>query len=85
MEQIWSQGFNTLTLSGWDIEDHAFVRREAYKQVKALRAPTSMLDDFLLKGTMTQAEIARELGISRQAVSAAIKRRTLKKLQEGKR
>ncbi|MFS8370688.1 winged helix-turn-helix transcriptional regulator [Acetobacter indonesiensis] len=85
MEQIWSQGFNTLTLSGWDIEDHAFVRREAYKQVKALRAPTSTLDDFLSKGTMTQAEIARELGISRQAVSAAIKRRALKNLHEGKR
>ncbi|WP_408872007.1 MarR family transcriptional regulator [Gluconobacter oxydans] len=27
---------------------------------------------------MTQAEIARELGISRQAVSAAIKRRDIK-------
>ncbi|KXV14894.1 hypothetical protein AD933_10780 [Acetobacter malorum] len=78
MEQIWSHGFKNSTLSGWDIEEHAYVRREAYRQVKALRSPTSMLDDFLSKGTMTQAEIARELGISRQAVSAAIKRRDIK-------
>ncbi|GBR05555.1 winged helix-turn-helix transcriptional regulator [Acetobacter oeni] len=85
MEQIWTHGFNNLTLSGWDIEDHADVRREAYRQVKALRSPTSMLDDFLSKGTMTQAEIARQLGISRQAVSAAIKRRALKKRQESDR
>lgn len=85
MEQIWSHGFNNSTLSGWDIEEHAYVRREAYRQVKALRSPTSMLDDFLSKGTMTQAEIARQLGISRQAVSAAIKRRALKKRQESDR
>ena len=85
MEQIWSHGFNNATLSGWDIEEHAYVRREAYRQVKALRSPTSMLDDFLSKGTMTQAEIARQLGISRQAVSAAIKRRALKKRQESDR
>ncbi|MFT8483299.1 MAG: hypothetical protein ABF689_09885 [Gluconobacter cerinus] len=85
MEQIWSHGFNNSTLSGWDIEEHAYVRREAYRQVKALRSPTSMLDDFLPKVTMTQAEIARQLGISRQAVSAAIKRRALKKRQESDR
>lgn len=85
MEQIWSHGFNNSTLSGWDIEEHAYVRREAYRQVKALRSPTSMLADFLPKSTMTQAEIARQLGISRQAVSAAIKRRALKKRQESDR
>lgn len=76
MEAIWSQGINTMSLSPWDIEAHAYVRREAYRllqEAKAPRATASTIQELLDQG-MNQSEIARELGISRQAVSAAINR-----------
>lgn len=76
MEAIWSQGFNSGTLPYWDIEAHAYVRREAYRLVqeaKAPRATASTIQELLDQG-LNQSEVARELGISRQAVSAAIKR-----------
>lgn len=76
IEQIWREGINGGTLPTWDIEAHADVRREAYRQLQELKSsPTSMIDNFLAKGTMSQAEIARQLGVSRQAVSATLKRR----------
>ncbi|PEN27550.1 MarR family transcriptional regulator [Acetobacter fabarum] len=78
IEKIWSHGINSGSLPTWDIEAHAYVRKEAYRQVQFLKSPTIMIDDFLKKGSMTQAEIARKLGVSRQAVSAAIKRRAKK-------
>lgn len=81
MEAIWSQGINTMSLSPWDIEAHAYVRREAYRLLQEARAPkatASTIQELLDQG-MNQSEVARELGISRQAVSAAIKRRNLGK------
>lgn len=81
IDQIWRQGINSATLPTWDIEAHADVRREAYRQLQALKAPkapTSTIDDLLAQG-MSQAEIARQLKVSRQAVSAAIKRRAQKR------
>lgn len=76
IEQILSQ--QACTRPGWDIETHAYARREAYRQLQALKSPTNMMDDLLTQGTLSQAEIAHRLGISRQAVSAAIKRRAQK-------
>jgi hypothetical protein len=81
IDRIWRQGNNRATLPTWDIEAHADVRREAYRQLQALKAPkvpTSTIDDLLAQG-MSQAEIARQLKVSRQAVSAAIKRRSQKR------
>ena len=81
MEAIWSQGINTMFLSHWDIEAHAYVRREAYRllqEAKAPKATASTIQELLDQG-MNQSDIARELGISRQAVSAAIKRQRQQK------
>ena len=61
-----------------DIEAHVHVKREAYRQLQAHKSPTRLIDDLLAQGTLSQAEIARQLGVSRQAVSAAIKRRSQK-------
>ncbi|WP_155723150.1 winged helix-turn-helix transcriptional regulator, partial [Gluconobacter potus] len=79
IEVIWSDGIRTCTLSTWDFGDHHRVRREAYRQLQALKAPTSTIETLLAKESMTQAEMARRLGVSRQAVSAALKRRSQKK------
>lgn len=73
IEKIWSQG--AAVLPRWDIETWAEVRKNAYNQLQALKSPTSSMDDLLNQGITNQAEIARQLGVSRQAVSAAIKRR----------
>jgi len=76
IDAIWSQGINSGSLPTWDIEAHAYVRREAYRllqESKVSKATASTIEKFLAKG-MSQAAIARELNISRQAVSAAIKR-----------
>jgi len=80
IDQIWRQSINSATLPTWDIEAHADVRREAYRQLQASKAPkvpTSTVDDLLAQG-MSQAEIARQLKVSRKAVSVAIKRRAQK-------
>lgn len=69
---IWSQQAHKLPT--WDIEAHARVRREAYRHLQAMKAPTSLIGDLQAGGAVTQSDIARQLGISRQAVSAAIKR-----------
>lgn len=74
--QIWAQG--AAVLPRWDIETWAEVRKKAYIQLQIIKSPTSSLDDLLNRGGMNQAEIARELGVSRQAVSAAIRRRAQK-------
>lgn len=76
IEAIWSQGINTMSLSPWDIEAHAYVQREAYRLLqyaKAPRATASTIQELPDQG-MNQSEVAQELGISLQAVSAAIKR-----------
>ncbi|WP_197479289.1 helix-turn-helix domain-containing protein [Bordetella trematum] len=76
MDAIWSQSINSGSLPTWDIEAHAYVRREAYRllqEIKSPKAAASTIEALLAKG-MSQAAIGRELNISRQAVSAAIKR-----------
>ena len=62
-------------LPTWDIEAHAYVRREAYRRLQLMKKPTTFIRELEASGTTKQAEIARQLGVSRQAVSAAIKRR----------
>ncbi|HEX7643017.1 MAG TPA: helix-turn-helix domain-containing protein [Burkholderiaceae bacterium] len=76
--QIWSEQISTLPT--WDIEAHAHVRREAYRilqESKPLHVKLSdgMIDELRVQGITNQSEIARRLGVSRQAVSAAIKRK----------
>ncbi|MBU6419184.1 MAG: hypothetical protein KGQ79_05580 [Proteobacteria bacterium] len=78
IKQVWRRGINTATLPTWDIKAHAYVRKEAYDQLQKFKSPTKMIDDMLANATMNQAEIARQLGVSRQAVSAAFKRRAQK-------
>lgn len=65
-------------LPTWDIEAHAEVRKEAFRRLLLMKKPTLFIDELEAKGISSQAEIARHLGVSRQAVSAAIKRRALK-------
>jgi hypothetical protein len=65
-------------LHTWDIEAHAWIRKEAYSRLLFMKKPTQFIEHFEQKGIVKQADLARKLGISRQAVSAAIKRRALK-------
>ena len=81
IEKIWTEQAGNLL--AWDIETHVHVKKEAYRQLQALKSPTRLIDDLLAQGTMSQAEIARQLGVSRQAVSAAIKRRSQKPVAVG--
>jgi hypothetical protein len=62
-------------LPTWDIEAHAEVRRQAYRRLQLMKKPTTFIEELEAKGATSQTEIARQLGVSRQAVSAAIKRR----------
>lgn len=62
-------------LPTWDIEAHAEVRREAYRRLQLMKKPTTFISELEAKGVTSQTEIAQQLGVSRQAVSAAIKRR----------
>lgn len=71
--QLWSQ--QTGKLPGWDLEAHAYVRREAFRLLQAVKVRTRLIGELQEQGMTCQAEIARRLGVSRQAVSAAIKRR----------
>ncbi|MGO4398005.1 hypothetical protein [Achromobacter sp. PAB15] len=75
MDEVWSQGINSGTLPTWDIEAHAYVRREAYRLLQEIKAPRASIENIqaLLAQGMSQADIARQLNASRQAVSAAIK------------
>jgi len=69
---IWTAQAHQLPT--WDIEAHAYVRRVAYRQLQRMKAPTKYISELQTRGALSQAEIARQLGVSRQAVSAAIKR-----------
>lgn len=62
-------------LPTWDIEAHAEVRREAFRRLQLMKKPTTFISELKAKGVTSQSEIARQLKVSRQAVSAAIKRR----------
>lgn len=69
-------------LPTWDIEAHAYVRREAYRRLQLMKKPTIFIGELEAKGVTSQTKIARQLGVSRQAVSAAIKRRERRRSTE---
>lgn len=78
IDQIWNEYAGQLP--SWDIEAHAHVRQEAYRLLQKskprhTRLSVEMVDALISRGITNQAEIARQLGVSRQAVSAALKRR----------
>ena len=75
MSTIWSQ--QASKLPSWDIEAHAYVRTEAYRLLHAMKDTKSLIAGMLARGITNQAEIARQLGLERQAVSIAIKRHGL--------
>ncbi|MBF8179462.1 hypothetical protein [Herminiimonas contaminans] len=75
MSMIWSKQANKLPL--WDIEAHTYVRKEAYRLLHAMKDTKSLIANMLAQGITNQAEIARQLGLERQAVSIAIKRHGL--------
>lgn len=69
-------------LPTWDMEAHAYVRREAYRRLQLMKKPTTFIGELEAVGVTSQTEIARQLGVSRQAVSAAIKRRERRRVTE---
>lgn len=81
ISRIWSE--HAGQLPAWDIEAHAHVRQEAYRilqeqKPRQKRLPASLIDQLIKDGIANQSEIAKRLGVSRQAISAAIKRRGLR-------
>ncbi|BAP88951.1 putative uncharacterized protein [Burkholderiales bacterium GJ-E10] len=72
MSIIWNQRAGTLPR--WDLEAHAYVRREAFRLLQAMKVRTALIGELQDQGVTCQAEIARRLGVSRQAVSKIIKR-----------
>lgn len=78
IDQIWNA--YSKQWPSWDIKAHAHVRQEAYRLLqeskpRITRLSTEMIDALISQGITNQSEIARQLGVSRQAVSAALKRR----------
>lgn len=71
--EIWARDADKLP--GWDLEAHAHVRHEAYVMLQAMKSPTRLIDSLIGQGVTKQSDLARLLGVSRQAVSAALKRR----------
>lgn len=76
LDLLWRE--NAGNLVSWDIEQHARVRQEAYRRLLLTKKPTLGVIELQRKGITSQTEIARQLGISRQAVSAALKRQAPK-------
>lgn len=76
MSMIWSNQVNKLPI--WDIDAHKHVRQEAYRLLHEMKDTKNLIAAMLAQGITNQAEIARQLGLERQAVSVAIKRHGLK-------
>lgn len=73
---LWMENAGRLSRS---IAEHQeAIRYEAYNRLQEHKTPTIKIDELLEEGITNQAEIARRLGISRQAVSAALRRRKQK-------
>jgi hypothetical protein len=71
--EIWARDADKLPR--WDLEAHAHVRQEAYVMLQAMKSPTRLIDNLIAQGITKQSDLARLLGVSRQAVSAALKKR----------
>lgn len=57
------------------IEDYYEKARTSHNRLRQMREPTEWIDDLQERGVTNQSELARHLGVERQAVSAALKRR----------
>lgn len=66
-------------MPAWDIQTHVYVRNAAYSQLQRMKSPTRLIHELQVNGVTIQSEIARQLRVSRQAVSAAIKRQAPKR------
>src|SRR6218665_19214 len=76
---VWSDELGCADLNSWNIEHHAKVRRLAYENVQRVKNTKDAIQGLLDQGITNQTEIAHHLGLkSRQAVSIAIKRHSLK-------
>jgi len=58
----------------WKMEEHRQARKLAYRKLLSIKKPTLFIEEMQKEGHTNLAEIARHLGVSRQAVSAAVKR-----------
>lgn len=61
------------------IEDYYIIARAAHQKIRRMREESSWFEELDERGIASQAEIARHLGINRQAVSAALKRKRVVK------
>lgn len=76
IRRVWSK-YYVHRLPSWDIESHVAARRHAYRLLYRVLRQTTIrrIERMMRTGITNQTEIARRLGISRQAVSVALKRR----------
>lgn len=63
------------TSSAKSIDDYYEVARAAHQRIRRMKEPTDWFEGLIDHGTFNQSEVARHLGIGRQAVSAALKRK----------
>jgi hypothetical protein len=70
----------TTCLNGKSIESYYYRARLAYQRLMKLLGSNDGLDGLNEKGTANQSDIARQLGVSRQAVSAALKKRAQRRI-----
>lgn len=70
-----SKAIKKIQSSERTIEDYYPRARAAYHVLRKMKGSMGWLDDFRKDGVTNQSEIARRLRVSRQAVSAALKRR----------
>ena len=59
------------------MDNYYSVARNAFEKIRSLVEEKDWIDEMKEHGIVSQSEIARRLGINRQAVSAAIKKRNL--------
>jgi hypothetical protein len=71
------------TVPAWDIEEQRRGRKVAYERLLFDKDTDLVIDSLMSQGCTNQAEIARHLGITRQAVSVSIKRRAAKANVQG--
>lgn len=60
------------------ISDYYEVARAAHGRLRRMKEPVHWVDELTEYGISNQSEIARRLGINRQAVSAALKRKSVR-------
>lgn len=61
---------------GKSIEDYYEKARASYHRLRQMREPTEWIDDLQERGVTNQSRLALHVRVSRQAISAALKKRT---------